>query len=1018
MVVAPTVRDMHRPPNTTARAQRLLDEVVGPAVLGARRPFAVAATAEHLSPMTLAAAAAAPVEPFAIGAPWGPAWHSRWFRLTAVVPTAWPVDGTVAHIDLGFSAAQPGFQAEGLVWRDGRVVHAVQPDRRLVHLPDVAPGESVALWMEAVAYPHIFQHAFRPTPQGDPRTASAEPLHHLAVAELAVHEPEVDDLALEVSLVLDLVAAIDDRDPLRAQALRALDEVVAAVDPRAVAATAAAARAALAPVLARRAAPGGHRIVATGHAHLDTAWLWPVSEARRKTLRTFANAVALLDRHPDHRVTVSQAQQYAWIATDAPDVFARVRELVEAGRWEVAGGMWVETDLNLPSGESLARQFVHGQRAFTEWFGRPCPGAFLPDDFGYPGSFPQLARLAGCEWFFTQKLSWNDTNKPPHHTFWWQGIDGSRVLAHMSPVETYNSTLVPGELLHAQRTFADHALSDTSLACFGHGDGGGGATDEMVRRARLVADWQPVPQVRFGGADEFFAGELARPPDAWPVWVGELYFELHRGTASSQVGTKQGNRTCERLLHEAELWAAATGTDLTASLDRWWKTVLTQHFHDILPGSSIAWVHRDAEETFAAVAAEIEASVTALVGVPGPADDDAPITVANPAPVAVAEVAVVGGRPRWVEAPAFGRGTAADRLPADVVPVSVDDNVIGNGLVRLTFDDDGLITSLVLLSSGRELVPAGRRANLLRLLRDQPAMWDAWDVDLADRDLADDLTRPERVAIVESSPLRVVLEVEHAFGSSRLVQRVIVRAGTACVEVELDVDWHEDARRLQVVWPLDVHAHEATCGIQFGHVRRPRHANTSWDVARFEVCAHRYVHVGEHGFGVALLGDGPHGYDVGGDALRMTLLRAPSFPDPSADRGRHRLAYALWAHEGDAFDAGLEDLAHRRAHPVRAVGEDGAPGAPLVRLDAPGALVSAVKPAEDGSGDVVVRVWETHGGRAAGALLVAGARRAWVCDLLEAPGDEVPVVADDGAIAVALRPFQIATYRVRGPGRP
>lgn len=1009
---------MHRPPNTVLRARRLLDEVVRPAVLGRRVPFTLTATDEHLAPMSVDEAVKAPVAPFTVGERWGRAWHSRWFRLQATLPADWPAAATVARIDLGFSPAQPGFQAEGLVWRDGRVLHAVQPDRRLVHLPDVAAGAEVELWLEAVGYPWIFQHGFRPTPQGDPRTASPEPLHTFRAAELAVHCADVDDLALELALVLDLVDALDDREPMRARALHALDAAVAALDLRDPAASAPAALAALAPLLARRAAPGGHRIVATGHAHLDTAWLWPVAETRRKALRTFANAVALLDRHPDHHVTVSQAQHYAWIEADAPELFARVKELQAAGRWEAVGGMWVETDLNLPSGESLARQFVHGQQAFTGWFGRPCPGAFLPDDFGYPGSFPQLARLAGCDWFFTQKLSWNDTNKPPHHTFWWQGIDGSRVLAHMSPIETYNSLLVPSELLHAERTFADHAVSDASLACFGHGDGGGGATDEMIRRARLVADWEPVPRVQFGGADEFFAGELARPAEAWPVWVGELYFELHRGTASTQVGTKQGNRRAEQLLHEAELWAATAGADLGADLARWWRTVLTQQFHDILPGSSIAWVHRDAEETLAAVAAEIDATLAALLGSPGAdaAPDD--VRVANPAPVPVEAVVELDGQVVWAEAPALGRGTVAAELPIEVVPVSVDENVIGNGLVRLVYDDDGAVTSLVLLSSGRELLPEGERGNTLRLLRDQPAQWDAWDVDLADRDLAEVLPRPERVAVVEATPLRAVLEVETAFGSSRAVQRVIVSAGSDVVEVELDVAWHEDARRLQVVWPVDVHASEATCGIQFGHVRRPRHGNTSWDVARFEVCAHRYVHVGEHGFGVALLADGPHGYDVGGDALRLTLVRAPSFPDPTADRGRHRIRYAVWAHDGEAFEMGLEDVAHRRAHPPRAVTAADAPGAPVVRLDAPGALVSAVKPAEDGSGDLVVRVWETRGGRAVGALLVDRAVRAWWCDLLEAPQDEVPVVHDDGAIAVALRPFQIATYRVQRAVRP
>ena len=994
---------MHQPPNTLARVRRVLDELVRPAVLARRHTFSIASTTEHPEPVLFSTVRSAPLHEIALGEPWGRPWHGRWFRLRATVPAGWRGGAVVAHIDLGFGPAQPGFQAEGLVWRDGRILHAVQPDRRLVRLDDARPGTAVELWLEAVAYPFVFEHGFRPTPMGDPASAPDRPLYRLVTAELAEHRPAVDDLALELDTVADLAGALDGRDPIRAQALAALDRAVAAVRPDDVAGSAAAARGELAPLLARRGAPGRHRIVATGHAHLDTAWLWPVSEARRKAVRTFANAVDLLARHPDHHVTVSQAQHYAWVEHDAPELFERVRSFVAEGRWEAAGGMWVETDLNLPAGESLARQFLHGQRAFESWFGDRCPGAFLPDDFGYPGSVPQLARLAGCGWFFTQKLSWNDTNHIPHHTFWWQGIDGSSVLTHLSPVETYNSTLEPHELLHAARTFTEHAVCGASLACFGHGDGGGGATDEMIRRARLAADWEPVPRVSFGSVAGFFAETEREAGGLLPRWVGELYFELHRGTASSQVGTKQGNRACERVLHELELWSVATGSTRTDELDRLWKTVLTQQFHDILPGSSIAWVHREAEEAFAAVATEATALVVGLVGEPAGG------MLLNPAPVPVRGVVDAGHGPVWAEVPALGGGSpGATFLPPGVEPVRVAGRAIDNGLIRLAWDDAGHVTSLVLLAAGRDVVPAGERANGLRLLRDRPGMWDAWDVDLADADVFDEVLVADSIEVVEASPLRAVLRVHRSFGASSAGQTLTVSAGSARVDATVEVDWREDGRRLQVAWPVDVLAAEATCGIQFGHVRRPRHANTSWDAARFEVCAHRYVHAGDHGFGVALLADGPRGYDVRGDALRLTLLRSPSFPDPHADRGRRVLTYAVWPHAGDPFDAGLEDEAHRVAHPVRRAA---AAVVPPVHLDAPGALVSAVKHADDGSGDVVVRIWETRGGRAAGTLRVpGGVDGATVCDLTEQRGR--PAAADGDRIAVALAPFQIVTFRL------
>jgi alpha-mannosidase len=337
--------------------------------------------------------------------------------------------------------------------------------------------------------------------------------------------------------------------------------------------------------------PAAHRISATGHAHLDTAWLWPIRETRRKVVRTFANALSLLKTNPDYVFCHSQAQHYAWVAEDAPEVFEEVKRFVALGRWEIVGGMWVETDLNLPSGESLLRQLVQGQRSFQEWFNTTCRGAFLPDDFGYPAGLPQIVAHAGCEWFFTQKLSWNETNKMPHHSFWWEGLDGTKVFAHFSPIDTYNALLLPSQLRFAEHNYRDHAGSSHSLVLYGHGDGGGGPTQTRIERGRLAHDLDQVPRVTFDKVDHFFTQLMDEYQDRAPVWNGEMYFEKHRGTYSTQLGTKQGNRWSERLLHELELWSAAVGFRPT-TIDELWQRVLTQQFHDIIPGSSIAWVHQ------------------------------------------------------------------------------------------------------------------------------------------------------------------------------------------------------------------------------------------------------------------------------------------------------------------------------------------------------------------------------------------------------------------------------------------
>lgn len=416
------------------RAQRLLDQRVQNFVHTDGIDFVVEATEETFDPVSHTAALAAPRAPFVIGTKWGRPWHSRWFRMSATVPAHLAGRNLHAVIDLGFTGRGDGFQVEGLAWRDGRIVHAVQPDRRSVDLGTHPEGADLELWVEAAATPIIAGHAhgYGPTPFGDPATAPAAPLYTLRRASLAAFDSTVQSLATELHAVIDLALDTDPTDTMHGRLFAALDAAAHALDVNDTAGTAEAARAALRGVLATGNGPAVHGITATGHAHLDTAWLWPVRETRRKALRTFANAVHLLERNPDMVYCHSQAQHYAWVAEDDPAMFARVAELVAEGRWEPVGGMWVETDLNLPDGESLLRQMVQGQRAFAGWFGRRCDGAFLPDDFGYPAALPQIVTLGGAQWFFTQKLSWNETNRFPHHTFWWEGLDGTRVFTHFS----------------------------------------------------------------------------------------------------------------------------------------------------------------------------------------------------------------------------------------------------------------------------------------------------------------------------------------------------------------------------------------------------------------------------------------------------------------------------------------------------------------------------------------------------------------------------------------------------------
>src|SRR5690606_12590930 len=458
-----------------------------------------------------------------------------------------------------------------------------------------------------------------------------------------------------------------------------------------VPATAAAARAMLAPALASPARASAHRLSAVGHAHIDSAWLWPLRETVRKVARTAANVTALMDEHPEFVFAMSQAQQLAWIKQHRPEVYRLVREKVATGQFVPVGGMWVEADTNMPGGEAMARQFVHGKRFFLDELGVETEEVWLPDSFGYSAALPQLVRLSGARWFLTQKISWSQFNRFPHHTFQWEGLDGTRVFTHFPPVDTYNATLSGAEMAHLVRNFADKGVANRSMVPFGHGDGGGGPTREMLARAARLRDLEGSPRVEIEPPARFFAKAAEDYADP-PVWVGELYLETHRGTYTSQAGNKRGNRRSEHLLYEAELWAATaavrTGHPYPyEQLDRIWKTVLLHQFHDILPGSSIAWVHRESRETYARVTEELEtiiaAAQRALAGDPASGGE----VVFNAAPHAR------GGVP--------ARG--ATRTPGPAAPTTrtalAGGWVLDNGLIRATVDERGLLRSVVDLAT-------------------------------------------------------------------------------------------------------------------------------------------------------------------------------------------------------------------------------------------------------------------------------------------------------------------------------
>ncbi|NYF15427.1 alpha-mannosidase [Microbacterium sp. AK009] len=1012
-------------PLVEARLRRFTTDHLIPAIYRDAQPLRAAAWRVPREPVPFDEAIGQSFEPVPLGWRWGRAWSTVWFRVTGPLPASWQTGapaGTSVEVlvDFGYNRSRSGFQAEGLVYRpDGTPIKAIAPLNSWVSW-NPADGD-VDLVIEAAANPDVAgEYTFDPTPLGEWDAAGDEPLYELRQLEVALRDETVWELVQDVWTLTGLMEQLPETSSRRHEILRALETMMDAVDPDDVAGSAVSGRQMLQGVLSAPASASAHRILATGHAHIDSAWLWPIRETVRKCARTFTNVTALMDDDPDFVFSCSSAQQYAWLKDHHPRVYERIREKVAAGTFVPVGGMWVESDTNMPGSEALARQFIVGKRFFLEEFGIECEEAWLPDSFGYSAALPQIVAAAGERWFLTQKISWNQSNRFPHHTFRWEGIDGTRVFTHFPPVDTYISELSGAELAHAERNFSEKGRATMSLVPFGWGDGGGGPTREMLAAARRTADLEGSPRVSVGSPREFFAAAEEEYPDA-PVWAGEMYLELHRGVFTSQLRTKQGNRRNEALLREAELWATTAAVRRNhpypaERLRRAWETVMLLQFHDILPGSAIAWVHREAEERHAAVTAELEELITDALealcadGSTEHADDRVRVN-ASPFPRAATPAlgaAVAAAPVRGVEATGDAR--------AD------DDIVLDNGEVRVVVDGEGHIRSLIAHADGRDAVPPGAALGVLRLHRDLPNLWDAWDLDAHYRRTVTELTAVDERSIEHDADGGVAVVVVRRFSSSSVRERIVLRPGAADVELTFEVDWQEREKILKLAMPFDVHADRIAAETQFGHIFRPTHTNTSWDDARFEACQHRFVHLAEPGWGVAVANDSTYGYDVerhtrddGGTttSVRFSLLRAALFPDPEADQGVHVLRFRVRP-GAEVLDAVA--LGYDLAFPLRAAS---AAIPPLVTSHAPSVLVETVKQAEDGSGDVIVRLYEAGGRRARTRVgFHAHAAAVRLTDLLERDvhGD-VPVVevtGDGSAIELEFRPFQFRTLRFSG----
>ncbi|MGE6740321.1 alpha-mannosidase [Allorhizobium pseudoryzae] len=964
---------------------------------------------------------------------WGEPDGYYWFGGRARLPDG--VDGKriVVHVEAAFGSVMGRSDPQCLVRVDGAVRQGVDGNHREFLLTnDGRPGQVFDILIEAGTIEDRRQLGFG--------------------CHLQVHDLEVDDIYYDLRVPLDVARLLADDDPRRHFILNAVEAAIDVVDLRP--GSDARFRASLADAKAKAAAIYTAQdfedkpvIVATGHTHIDVAWLWRVRETRQKMARSMATALSLMQDFPDYRFMYNQCVLLDYLAEDYPELFDRISAEVKTGRFEIEGALWLEPDVNIAGGEALVRHILYGVDYHRKTFGVRPKMIWLPDTFGYSASLPQLMEKSGLDTFVTHKLSWNDTNRMPNETMFWQGIDGTKVAAYFLTTQPYDSksigttycpNLKPTHVMGTWRRHGQQALNSELFLVYGHGDGGGGPTREMLQNIRRMERGIPgCPKVDHAPMRPFFERLLARmeaEPERFPTWVGELYAEFHRGTLTSVAKNKRNNRLAEIALRNVETLAVMAeqfaGVAYPAEeIRRLWDIVMLNQFHDILPGSSIGAVYDDSDEDYARFFAAIDALTRSLANALVKAGDQRLLNAAG------------RSRDGWLvsgEAPAEGQGqaivradgSAAHLLAVRAVPalslsdlrqhlatvadgLSVSETHLENDRLSIRFDALGRMTSIVDRKNGRDILASGGLGNQLQIFRDMPAQFDAWDIDADFEDQPYALERPASVTVVERGPLRAAIRFEWHYERSRIVQVVSLAAGAAQVEIDCFIDWHEHNTLLKAAFPVAVNASSVDAEIQFGHVRRASHRNTSWDSARFECSMQRWVDVSEPGFGVALLNDCKYGYDAKGSTVRLTLLRSPTYPWTEADQGEHRLRYALMVHDGDK--QAVHDAAEDFNLPLRLMqggGNVASKEAPLVEIETEGVSLEAIKRAEDGDG-VIVRLWETQGRRReASVRLHPCFGEAQLVDLLEEGGD--PLDLQGGRLKLSFKPFEIMTLRLRG----
>ncbi|ORY60182.1 glycosyl hydrolase family 38 domain-containing protein [Pseudomassariella vexata] len=989
--------------------------------------------------------------PAKVGDAFGPSWSTHWFKVTLKVPSELC---DKEHLELQWDANN-----EGMVWtEDGKPLQGLTGNGERVEwiLPNsFRDGKEHTIYIE-MACNGMFGNA----PGGD-SIQPPDPNRHfqLIKADICAVNMDARQLWIDTWIIGDAAREFPEDSWQQHKALNVVTKIIdnyrlgdkeSIKECRKIARDYIGSNVDSSKVYDSDTEP---QVYGIGHCHIDTCWLWPWAETKRKVARSWSNQCDLMERYPELNFACSQAQQYKWLKQYYPYVFDRVKRKVKDGQFHPIGGSWVEHDTNMPSGESLVRQFLYGQRFFESHFGERCQTFWLPDTFGYSSQLPQLCRLAGMTRFLTQKLSWNNINNFPHTTFNWVSLDGSQVICHMPPAETYTAEAHFGDV---KRSMSQHKSMDqdhTSLLVFGKGDGGGGPTwqhIEKLRRCRGISDEVGLlPRIHMGSTVDQFFDKLEEKASTLVTWYGELYFELHRGTYTTQAKNKSNNRRSEVMMKDLELLATIASLKHKSykypkqQFDKMWEAILLCQFHDCLPGSSIEMCYDDSDELYAEITKIgqlIFKEICELLGVPEMKPASLGDAVAlNTLPWHRKEVVDVSDTEHGV---ACGSGPmlsvrtlkAGNKRPVTVNEVSKGVFVMKNDQLSVKVEN-GCVTSLIDRKTNREVIAKGGKANQFVIFDDKPLYWQAWDVEVYHLDTRKELVSGQ-TKILEDKEHRVSVVTETKISNLSTIKTTLSLSAAfegqqSFVEATSMVDWHETMKFLKVEFPVEVRNNEASYETQYGIVKRPTHYNTTWDMAKFEVCCHKFADLSEYGYGVSILNDSKYGFATCGNLMRLSLLRSPKAPDAHADMGKHKIRWAILPHQG-SLGATTVRAGHNFNNPLKVMSAPSCIDVRTMMSEHPvkltgdsSLILDCVKRGEDDEDvslgelprrkgqSVIIRIYDSLGGHNQGTIKsMWDVKKVWKTNVLEDDDEEI-ALDKDGSFLISLRPFEVATYRLQ-----